>query len=83
MLPVLCHESATTCQIDLSKVSNSELKPDLSKSVKTKVIESTAPPQQPYKRGTIFSGHPVYIFVYFHLQGLIVRHVNQAILAMH
>ena len=45
ILPFLCHKSATTCQIDSYKVSNSKLKPDLCSSVKTEMIESTAPPQ--------------------------------------
>ena len=59
ILPFLCHKSATTCQIDSNKVSNSKLKPNLSKCVNSVVIESTAPPQQPHKRGTNFLGHPV------------------------
>ena len=54
ILPFLCHKSATTCQIDSYKVSNSKLKPDLSSCVKTEMIESTVPPQQPHERGTIF-----------------------------
>ena len=58
ILPFLYHISATTCQIDSKKVSNSKLKPDLCSCVKTEMIEFTVPPQQPYKRGTIF-GHPV------------------------
>ena len=45
ILPFLCHNSATTCQIDSYKVSNSKLKADLCSSVKIKTIESTAPPQ--------------------------------------
>ena len=53
-LPFVCDKSATTCQIDSNKVSNSKLKPDLSNCAKTKIIESTAPPQQQYKRGTLF-----------------------------
>ena len=59
ILPFLYHKSATTCQIDSSKVSNSKLKPDLCNFVKTEMIESTAPPQQSHKRDTIFLGRPV------------------------
>ena len=46
ILPFLCHKSATTCQIDPNKVSNSKLKPELCKYVKTEMIDSRAPPQQ-------------------------------------
>ena len=56
ILLFLCHESATMCQIDSNKVSNSKLKPDLSNCVKTEVIEPTAPPQWPHKQGSIFWG---------------------------
>ena len=42
ILPFLRHKSATTCQIDSNKVSNSKLKLDLCKS---EIIESTAPPK--------------------------------------
>ena len=52
--PFLCHKSASTCQIDSNKVSNSMLKPDLCNCIKTEMIESIAPLQQPNKRGTIF-----------------------------
>ena len=45
ILPFLCHKSATTCQIDLYKVSNSKLKPDLCICIKTGIIEYTAPSQ--------------------------------------
>ena len=34
ILPFLCHKSATTCQIDLNKVSHSKLKLDLCNCVK-------------------------------------------------
>ena len=54
ILLFLCHKSATTCQIDSNKVSSSKLRPDLCSCVKTEMIESTTPPQQPHKRGTIF-----------------------------
>ena len=54
ILPFLCHKSTTTCQIDSYKVSKSKLKPDQCNCVKTKMIESTAPPQQPHKPGTFF-----------------------------
>ena len=56
ILPVLCHKSATTFQIDSCKVSNSMLMPDLSSCIKSEMIESAAPSQQPHKQGT-FSGH--------------------------
>ena len=46
-LPFLCHESATTCQIDSYKFSNSKLEFDLCSCVKIEMIEFTAPPQQP------------------------------------
>ena len=59
ILPFLYHKSATMCQIDPNKVSSAKLKPDLCSCVKSEIIESTAPPQQPLKRGTIFFGHPV------------------------
>ena len=45
ILPFLCHKSATTCQIDSYKVSNSKLKPDLCNCVKIEIIEFTTPPQ--------------------------------------
>ena len=45
ILPSLDHKSATTCQIDLYKVSNSNLKSDLCNCVKIEIMESTAPPQ--------------------------------------
>ena len=54
ILPFLYYKSVTTCQIDSNKVSNSKLKLDLLNCVKIEIIESTAPPQQPRKRGTIF-----------------------------
>ena len=54
ILPFFCHKSATTCQIDSYKVSNSKLKPDLSKCAKTEIIELTAPPQQQNKQGANF-----------------------------
>ena len=53
-LAFLYHRSGTICQIDLHKVSNPKLKPDLCNCLKTEIIESTVPPQQPYIRGTIF-----------------------------
>ena len=59
ILHFLCHRSATTCQIDSYKVLNSKLKPEQRSFVKTEMIESTATPQQPHKRGTNFLGHPV------------------------
>ena len=58
ILPFLCHKSATTCQIDSYKISNRKLKRDLCNCVKTDIIVSKAPPQFPYKRSTILSGHP-------------------------
>ena len=54
ILPFLCHKSATTCQIDSNKVSSSKLESDLCYCFKTGIIESTTPPQQSHKRGTIF-----------------------------
>ena len=57
--PFLCHRSANTCQIDLYKVSNSKLKPEVCNCVKTEVIESRAPSQQKHKRGTVLLGQPV------------------------
>ena len=52
--PLILHFLYHTCQIDSYKVSNSTLKPDLFGCVKTEIIKSTASPQQPHKRGTIF-----------------------------
>ena len=60
ILHFLFHKSATIGQMDTYKVSNSKLKPDLCNCVKIKIIESTAPPQQPHKRGTMFLEHLVY-----------------------
>ena len=50
----LHHKSATTCQIDSYKFSNSKMKPGLCNCVKTEIKESTAHPKQKHKRGTIF-----------------------------
>ena len=50
ILPFSGYKLATTCQIDPNKVSNSNL---------TVMIESTAPPQQPHKRDTVYLGHLV------------------------
>ena len=60
-LQFLRHKPATAYQSFSYKVLNFNLKPDLCCYVKTKMIESTAPSQQPHKRGTIFSGHPAVI----------------------
>ena len=54
ILSFLCHKLATTCQIDSNKVSNSKLKPVQCNCVKTKMIDATAPPQQPHKGAHIF-----------------------------
>ena len=54
ILPFLYHKSATTCQVDSYKASNSKLKPDLCNCVKTEIIESMDPPKQSRKLGTIF-----------------------------
>ena len=54
ILHFLCHKSATTRQITSYKVSNSKLRPDLCSCVKIEMIESTAPVQQPHKRGKFF-----------------------------
>ena len=59
ILPFLCHESASTCQIEANKVANSKLEPELWNCAKGEVIETTAPQQEPLKRSTIF-GNPVY-----------------------
>ena len=64
ILPFLSHKSATTDQIDSYQVSNSKLKLDLCSCVKIVMIEPTAPPQQPYKRGTIILGHPLFLHVF-------------------
>ena len=45
ILPILCHKSTTTSQIDSFKVSNFKLKPDLYHCVRNELIESAAPPQ--------------------------------------
>ena len=42
ILPLLCHKSVSTCQIDSNIVSNSNLKPDLCDCVKIEIAESTA-----------------------------------------
>ena len=54
ILPILCHKSATTCQIDSNNVSNSQLKLHLSNGGETEVIEHTAPTQWSHKRGKFF-----------------------------
>ena len=51
-LPFLRHKSATTCQIDSSKVSNSQLKLEQCNCVKAEIIESINSPQYPHKWGT-------------------------------
>ena len=56
------YKSATTCQIDSNKVSNFNLRPDLWNCVKTEMIESTAPTQQPHKRHR-FLGHLVFVII--------------------
>ena len=38
ILPCFYHKSATTCQIDSNKVSNSKLKHDLCSCVKSEII---------------------------------------------
>ena len=55
----VCHKSATTCQIDSNKVSNSKLKPELCNCAITEMTESTAPPQHSKNRHNIFLEHPV------------------------
>ena len=64
ILPFL-HKPTTTCQIDSCKASNSKLKPDLCNCELAKVIECTAPPQKPLKRGTNFLGHPAHVDTLF------------------
>ena len=54
-LPSLCHKSVTTSQTDSYKVSNSTVKPNLCNCIKSKMTQSTEPPQQPHKQGTILS----------------------------
>ena len=54
ILPFLCHKSTTAHQTDLHKIPNSKLKLDLCNCVKFEIFESTAPPQKPHKRSTIF-----------------------------
>ena len=44
VLSLLYHKSATTCQNDSCKVSNSKFKPDICNCVKTEIIEFLAPP---------------------------------------
>ena len=48
ILPFLRHKSATTCHID------SKLTPDPCNCVTTDIVQSSASPQQPHKRGTNF-----------------------------
>ena len=59
ILPFRYHKSAITCRIDSNEVSNSKLKAELCSCVKTEMIESTAPPQQPHKRSILFLRHCV------------------------
>ena len=54
ILPLLCHKSATTCQIDSYKALNTKLNSDQNNCVNNEMIEFTAPPQYPQKRGRIF-----------------------------
>ena len=51
-LPFLYHKSATTCQLDSYKVSNSKLKPDLCNCAKAEIIESMASPHSSNTKGT-------------------------------
>ena len=48
-LPFHCYKSATTCQIDSDKVSDS----DQCNYLKTEIIGSAGAPQSSHKRGTI------------------------------
>ena len=68
ILPFLGHKSATTCPIDSNKVSNSKLNLDLCNCVKTEIIESAVPPQQPHIRSTNFLGHITHSFDRFMLR---------------
>ena len=77
ILPVLCHKSATICQIDSYKVSNSKLKPDLCNCVKTEIIESTVPPRQPHKRGAIFFATPCRCFRSLQVQAFSLAQTHQ------
>ena len=65
-LPVLCHKLATTCQIDSSMVANLKLKPELCNCANTKIIESTAPPQQQYNRDTILWDTLLMLWLFLH-----------------
>ena len=64
ILPFLCHKSTTICQIDSYKVSNPMLKPEICNSIKAEMIKSTAPSQQPHKRGTIFL-NTLFVLLFF------------------
>ena len=70
MLPLLCYNVTTTGQIDSNKVSNSTLKLDPCNCVENEMVKSTAPPQQPHKRGTNILGHPVQRTKYLHKYAL-------------
>ena len=59
ILPLLCHKSATACQVDSYVVSKSKLKPDLNNCVNTEMTESTAPPHSHKNGAQLFLGHPV------------------------
>ena len=74
--PFLCHRSAASCQIDSNKVSNSELKPNLYSCVKAKIIESTAPPQQPHKRGTTILRHLVDILTIWRRESFSIPYIE-------
>ena len=54
ILPLLCHKSATMSQSNSYEVLNSKIKPDLQNYAISEMIETTAPPQRPYKQGTFF-----------------------------
>ena len=58
-----CNESATICQTDSYKVSNSKLKSGVCNCAKAEIMESTAPPQQRHKRGAVFFGTPCRMFL--------------------
>ena len=53
ILPFSSINQQPLVRLTQNKVSNSKMKPDLYNCVNIEITEYTAPPQQPYKRGTI------------------------------
>ena len=54
ILPFSCYKSATACQIDSNKVSNSKSVPMLFNCIDNGTIAITTPPQQSHKRSTMY-----------------------------